>query len=133
MKVLVDTSCWIQAFRNQDSFEASVIGTLLKEDSAVTSSLIVAELLQGVKTSKETLFLKRHFDVIPTLSGIDNLGIHAGELGHHLKKRGYEIGILDLVLAVLALKHKVFVYSLDKHFKVIAKFISIKLFVPMKH
>ena len=133
MKVLIDTSCWIQTFRNPNSFEAQVIGALLKENAVVTSSLIIAELLQGAKGSKEKLFLENEFNVIPILEGIDRLGLKIGELGLNLRKNGYNLALVDLALSALAIEHKVLIYSLDSHFLLITKHSSLQLFTPLKH
>ena len=111
MKVLIDTSCWIQTFRNPNSFEAQVIGALLKENAVVTSSLIIAELLQGAKGSKEKLFLENEFNVIPILEGIDRLGLKIGELGLNLRKNGYN---LALEIAHIYLEDKTPEKSLDR-------------------
>lgn len=133
MKVLVDTSCWIQAFQNQTSFEAQVIATLLEENIVVTSSLVLAELLRGANNSKELSFLKNEFKAIPLISGIDELGAKIGELGFRLRKQGYTLATFDLTLAVLALSNQAHVYSLDRHFKLIARHSPLKLFEPLKH
>ena len=132
MKVLVDTSCWIAAFRNKESFEASIIESLLKEDRAVISSLVLSELLQGAHTQHEFQILENSLKTIPLIKGIDELSTQVGRLSYHLKKKGFQIATLDIVLAALAIHHRIALYTLDKHFKWISKHSSLVLFEPMK-
>lgn len=133
MKVLVDTSCWIQAFRYKDSFEASVLEKLLGDNDIVTSSLIIAELIRGARGKKEILFIKDHFLHFPLISGIDQLGFKIGNLGFKLQKKGITISTVDLILCMLALENNLFLYSLDQHFDMVAQEVSLNLFKPLKH
>lgn len=133
MKVLVDTSCWIEAFRRRESFESTVVESLIREDVIVTSSLVIAELLRGARGDKEIRFIKEEFSEIPTIKGLDQLGIKIGQLGFKLKKGGYTIATLDLALSTLAIENDLLLYSLDHHFEMIAKQSSLKLFNPLKH
>ena len=133
MKVLVDTSCWIHAFRYAGSFEASVLEGLLDENQVVTSSLIIAELIRGAQRKKEKSFIRRDFLNIPLATGIDFLGIKIGDLGFKLRKKGITIPTIDLALCALAIENNLYLYSLDHHFKMIAKQSPLKLFKPLKH
>ena len=132
MSILVDTSCWIHAFRYQESFEANILAKLLQENEVVLSSLIIAELFMGARGKKEIQFLKGDFLKLPCITGVDTLGIQIGELGNRLKKKGITVSMVDLTLSVLAIKNHLFLYSLDQHFKLIAKHSSLKLFEPLK-
>jgi hypothetical protein len=133
MKVLVDTSCWIAAVRDPEGFEFSVIRSLVRENVVVTSSLIIAELLRGSKGNKEIRFMDEEFLEIPVVTGLDLLGVKIGYLGFRLKKRGYTIATIDLALSVLSIENHLLLYSLDRHFEMIAKQSPLKLFKPLKH
>ena len=133
MKILVDTSLWIHAFRYKNSFEASILETLLRENVVVTSSLVLSELFIGSRSKQEIAFLIDEFSVVPVLTGLDGLGIEVGKLGFLLRKRGYLIPIVDLSLTMLAIKHNAHVYTLDKHFSWISKCSPLILFEPSRH
>jgi len=52
--VIVDTSAWIPFFNQPESAEKRAIDTLIDADRAVMVGVVLAELLQGCRTSKES-------------------------------------------------------------------------------
>ena len=125
-KVLVDTSAWIEFFRKREPYY-SAIGNWMDEDSICCTGLIVAELLQGVKTEKEFGAIKDFLQVFEFLKENKELWEKAGELSFNLGRKGYNVGLSDCYIAVAALENDAWILTLDKHFHLIKNIIAINL------
>lgn len=115
-KVLVDTSAWIEFFRHPHSTPAAVVENLLDRDSVCTTGVIVAELLQGTQSPKESATLIARFQPIDRLEVTFDLFVAAGELASALRRRGAILPLTDLIVAVVAHANGCSVYTLDSHF-----------------
>ena len=52
-KVLFDTSVWIEYFKNNNMYVTNLIDSLLLKDCVYINGIIIAELIQELKTNKE--------------------------------------------------------------------------------
>lgn len=114
MKVLVDSSVWIDFFRRRNNVNR--LPTLLAEDLAVTNPLILAEIIPALelKNEKETVRLLRNFDVFaldPDWDDVIRLQVK------FVKRHGYYIGIPDLLIVQNALQNDLPIYSFDSDVK----------------
>ncbi|MCL4479794.1 MAG: PIN domain-containing protein [Deltaproteobacteria bacterium] len=125
-KVLVDTSAWIEFFRKQDPYYTT-ISDWMDEDTICCTGLIVAELLQGVKTEKEFGAIKDFLQVFDFLKEHKELWEKAGELSFNLGRKGYTIGLSDCYIAAAALENDAWILTLDKHFHLIKNAVDIHL------
>ncbi len=124
MSVLVDTSVWVEYFRNGDSPEK--IDFFIDENIVVTNELILAELTPFLKIRNQRKLIK-------LLHNINKLPININwsELvGYQYKclKKGLNgVGIPDLIIAQNAKQNHCEIYSLDNHFKMLKNIINIKI------
>jgi len=114
--VVIDTSMWIEYLKGSAPY-ASVVERLVLEDRAVTTGLILAELLQGVKGEREAQVIIEVFSGLPTLEITTELWRIAGQLGCAMRRKGVTIPMTDIALAALAQSHQLLICSLDKHFE----------------
>ncbi|OQW38643.1 MAG: hypothetical protein A4S08_00080 [Proteobacteria bacterium SG_bin4] len=125
MAVLVDTSVWINYFRSGQQF--TELNYLIDENIIVINDLILAELIPFLK-------LKRQMRVIELLCEIKRLPLQIdwGDIIESqwqcLKAGSNGIGIPDLIIAQNAKANHCEVFSLDKHFQMLAQAINIKLY-----
>lgn len=103
MKVLVDTSAWVEFLNGTASPETRAVDRLLAgEEDVCTCGLVVAEVFQGIKREKEELesfFRKMTF---LEAKGIETY-LAAADLHRALRRRGVTIrSTIDCFLAVLA-------------------------------
>ena len=103
MKVLVDTSAWVEFLNGTGSPEAVAVDRLLAgEDDVCTCGIVVAEVLQGIRREREALeefFRKMTLLEAPGLSTY----LKAAELYRTLRRRGVAVrSTIDCLIAVLA-------------------------------
>ena len=124
MEVLVDSSVWIDYFR--DGINSHDLDFLIDENLIVTNDLILTELIPYLK-------IKRQLKVIALLKEVKRLplDIQWNEIIDFqvkcLKSGANRIGIPDLIIAQNARQHQYTVYSLDKHFRLLHKVLKVRL------
>ena len=115
-RILVDTSVWIEYFRNNPDI-TGIIDTELSNNNICTTGPIITELLQGVKTEKELKLLSDHVDALSYLECGINDWKKAGQISFMLRKSGHTVPVSDVIIAVVAINNGAYVYTLDNHFK----------------
>jgi len=115
-KIIVDTSIWIEYFRNNEKY-APLIDDNLNLENIVITRLIISELLHGVKSSKEYDMLSSSIVAVPYIESICEDWINTGKILYDLKKKGISIPLTDVLIASIALRSNASVFTLDKNFK----------------
>ena len=128
--VLIDSSVWIDFFNKPDSVTANEVRGLLRNGLVVTNKIIIAEVLSGAMNRKEYNILKQHFGTLDIYPIDDNDFDQIIELNYLSIRKGYKMPITDWIIAINANKNDSAIFSFDKHFKSIKKFIDIMLYIP---
>jgi hypothetical protein len=115
--VIVDTSVWVQAFRAPNSSERQEVDRLLARDEAAMVGVVLAEVLQGARDPQEFEALRLRLTALPYLSESVQTWVQAGTISYQLRQRGLGVGLVDLLIAALALEHDASVYTRDEHFQ----------------
>ena len=115
MKTIVDTSVWIEYFKNQGTLAASIDKDLLAGNIYMAGP-VISELLQGAKTEKDFRALKNSIDGVPSIETRLSDWQLAGELGFKLRKKGVTIPITDCLIGAIALNNDAAVMTFDRHF-----------------
>jgi predicted nucleic acid-binding protein len=125
MSVLIDSSVWIEYFRNGNNYKK--VDFLIDENLVVTNDLILAELTPFLRIRKQN-------DLVGLLHNISRLRIDINwdqiiDLQHLCIQNGLNgVGIPDLIIVQNAMQNTVKIYSLDKHFLSMAAFMDLKVF-----
>ncbi len=114
--VLIDTSAWIDFFRGKQSPVTDAVQLALQLGLARLCGPVKAELLQGVKTKKEKQQLGIMFDAVENLDTHEPDWEAAGNNLLTLRESGITLPLTDALIAVIAIRHKVQVLTLDQHF-----------------
>jgi predicted nucleic acid-binding protein len=117
-KVLVDTSAWIEFFKKKEPWYGVVSG-LMDDKRVCCAGIILAELIQGVRSEKEMDVLRDFRHVFAFLDESVDHWQAAGELSHALLRKGKSVGLSDCYLAAAAKASRIQVLTLDKHFEMI--------------
>lgn len=125
MSVLVDSSVWIEYFRNAE--HSDVLEMLIEENLVVTNELILAELIPALQIRKlrELITLLREIKRQPMninwneIIKMQTLCLNNGNNG---------VGIPDLIIAQNSIQGGLRLLSNDRHFFLISKFLSLDIY-----
>ncbi len=118
--VLVDSSVWIDYFRGTRIIKISDLEALIDNNQICINDLILAEILPILYHQKETT-------LISILKSIRNIQLEIDwggiiELQRINLKNGInKVGVPDLIIVQNVLQNNVRLYSVDKHFQIMAK------------
>ena len=126
MSVLVDTSIWIEYFKNGD--HAEKLEYLIDENLIVINDLILAEMVPYLKVRNQRKLIELLRSIRKLLLSIDWDQIIEFQF-KCLRNSLNGIGIPDLILAQNAKQHSCEIYSLDNHFELMTDILNLKLLV----
>ena len=124
MSVLVDTSIWLDYFR--DGNDSIQMDFLIDENLLVTNDLILAELIPFLKVRNETR-------VINILYNINRLEMFINwneiiDYQYKCLRNGLNgVGIPDLLIAQNASQNGCKIYTLDNHFYLMKDILSLQI------
>ncbi len=124
-RILVDTSVWISFFKGDENVRPLM--AMIESNLISTNELIMAELIPSLKQRKENplINLLRHVEM-------QNLDINWDEVismqTENLCNGINRVGLPDLIIAQNAIQNESLLFSLDKHFFLMAKITLLKLY-----
>ena len=125
MKVLVDTSVWIDYFRGADN--SKNLDLLIDDNIIVTNEIVLAELVPYLKIKKQ----KKVIDLLHEIQKTP-LDINWKEITEFqvkcLENGANGVGIPDLIIAQNAKQNGSSIYSLDKHFRLLNQVLKVDLY-----
>lgn len=113
MKILIDTSVWIEYFRGNDAVFA-VLFDHIEAGRVYALGCVFAELLQGARSQKEAKLLQDYFENLPKLPENSDLWLNAGKYAFEHKLTAKGVGIIDVAQIVAAKRHGLKMWTLDK-------------------
>ncbi|RZD17521.1 MAG: PIN domain nuclease [Candidatus Acididesulfobacter diazotrophicus] len=126
-RILIDTSAWIDYFKGQNGQTMNLMDVVLSKNDIYVPKVVIAELLQGCKSEKETSFIEGFLDTFFIIDNSPDTWIKAGRLSFLMKRHGKTVNLTDCYISVIAQENNCIILTLDKHFKDIKKFLEIKL------
>lgn len=117
MRVLVDTSVWVDFFNEFPSSEAQLLERLIEgEIQLVTCGVVIAEFFQGIRREETRPDLEQQFRLMPLLHPREpETYFAAAELFRDLRARGVTIrSTNDCLIALLAEEHDVLLLAKDR-------------------
>lgn len=127
--ILVDTTVWIDLFRNRETREVVTLTALLEEGEDIcTCGVIVTEVLQGIRDDREHARTRRALEVLISLPMTHETFVRAAEIYRDLRKRGLTIrNSIDCMIAAVAIEHDVALLHNDKDYSTIATLGALKI------
>ena len=116
--VLLDTSIWIDALRGKTPNIVALTQGLLNDDRALTCGPVIFEIKRGLRSPERKKILPL-FDALIRLSFDEAMWNAAGDLDASLRKKGVTIPPMDVLIAQICLHHKVALFTLDEHFRLV--------------
>lgn len=112
---MVDTSVWIEYFKNKEEI-SSIVDDLIDKDLICVTGPVIAELIQGVKTEKELKLLNMYIDAIPYEPCKNDDWVNAGVISYNLRKKGMTIPLTDMLIAAVSIRCGARIFTFDRHF-----------------
>ncbi len=116
-EIIADTCVWIEFFRNSESELTFQLKGHIKKRNVLMTGMVLAEILQGIKTKKEAGIVKESLKKLPYLEMTRDAWEKAGELSRDLRRKGTTIPLSDLIIASIAILGGYAVLTIDPHFQ----------------
>lgn len=120
--VLVDTSVWIDVFRDSTGRRRTALRRVLADEPVVLTRFHQLELLQGSRDEREWGLLKDYLDTQEYLEAESSTWPEAARIYFDLRRAGSTVRTpIDCCIAQLALEHGALLLHRDRDFEVIAR------------
>lgn len=126
-KVLIDTSIWIDYFKNKNLSISRRVDDILSTADVYVPRIVIAELIHGAKSYKEISVIEEFIGAFNIVDQRQDTWIRAGKLSNSLKKKGITLNLTDCYIALIASENYCRIFTLDEHFKNIKKILNIEL------
>ena len=111
--ILIDTSVWIEFFKQKQPFKATV-QTLLKSQMALSIEPVFAELLYGVRMQKEKDIIQSYWQILPRAEFGQDSMIKAANYASSQRFLQSGIGLMDAIIIQSVIEGKYMLWTLDK-------------------
>ncbi|MBS1813359.1 MAG: PIN domain nuclease [Acidobacteria bacterium] len=125
--ILVDTSVWIDYFRDAETPEAQYLEFLLGRNVVGLVDLVLCELLRGVKTDAQARFMLSELKhAIPHQVSGTELAIKAAENFRTLRVHGFTIrSTIDCLIATYCIENEHTLLHRDRDFDAFEKHLGL--------
>ncbi len=119
--ILVDTSIWIDVFRDASGGKGRRLQDALGDDEVALCRFCQLELLQGSRNEREWSLLKSYLDFQDYLEASAATWEAAARIYFDLRRVGRTVrSPIDCCIAQLSLDHDIMLFHRDRDFEVIA-------------
>ena len=124
-KCLIDTTVWVLYFQGEKDIEDKVRSIIL-EDKAATTEIIILEILRGARSQKEYDQLKDDLKALHLLRLNEAIWERSHQMGFKLRKAGINVPLTDILIAAMASYYQCSLIHRDKYFPLMSKLIVLK-------
>lgn len=129
IKVVIDTSAWIEAFRPGCAPElADLVKRLIGSGSVLLPGIVKAELLRGAKTRIEFNRLKDMLEGLTYVPLSESFWDELADFSFTLFRKGVTVPLVDTAIALATIQNDAPLLHRDRHFDMIAAATALKLF-----
>src|SRR5512136_2382335 len=94
-RILIDTSVWIEYFRNKSSTLSNKVDEILSRKEVYVPKIVIAELIQGAKSEREVSIIRDFLEAFSIIDQTEDTWFKAGDLSFNLKKKGKMVNLTD--------------------------------------
>jgi len=127
--ILADTSAWVEFLRRTESETHVVMRVALRDRQVATTPAVVMEVLAGPTSEQVALTLRRAL-VACRMLPVEGPGDfeEAAALYRACSRGGASVrGVVDCLIAAVAIRHEIPVLASDRDFEVIARHSRLRL------
>ena len=121
MQVLIDTSVWVEYFRERNRTLCDRVEQLIIEERACCNGVVLGELLYGARGPREAEEIRKAMLSLSVLVDVPGVFAEAGQMGADLRRTGVTVPLTDCVLAAQARRAGLTVLTADGHFTPLAE------------
>ena len=128
--VIIDTSAWIEYFRNGDQRTVQIVDYCLDNDFAGIGDLIYCEIIQGIKRAKIRRELSTFLLALPKfdMGGFD-IAEKTAYNYRFLRSKGITIRkTIDVIIATFCIENNFELIHFDRDFDAMEKELELKIF-----
>lgn len=131
MKILIDTSVWIDFFKGVNSRENQVLKRFITErEDLFLAPIILQEILQGIRDDKRYVTIKDHLLLFRFVESSLPTHVLAADIYRGLRKNGLPVrSPVDCLIAALTIENDLSLLHHDRDFDQIAKHYPLKLVI----
>ena len=127
--IVVDTSVWVEVFRNGKGPEANHLRLLLDHDEVCLAIVVRLEILSGAGR-RDRARLSRLLAALPVFYPTEDTWATIGSWIERAAGAGHRFGIADLLIAAIAAENGAVIWSLDSGFVRLSRLGVVSLHVP---
>ena len=123
MRILIDTSVWIDFFRGRPTPQVAQLKTIVGRHEVVIGDLILAELLQGIRYQSDLSRIEAKlaaFEVVPLVG--ESVARQSATNYRLLRRQGFTVRkTIDCLIATWCIRHGVPLLHADRDFRPFAQ------------
>lgn len=121
MTVLIDTSVWINIFRDKTGEIARTVRSIVSDDEIALTRFNQLELLQGTSGERDWRLLSDYLEGQDYLEANIDTWRKAARIFYELRRRGRTVrSTIDCCIAQIAIEHRALLLHEDRDFERIA-------------
>lgn len=119
MKVLVDSTVWVDFFRGKETLQTEKLARCIgNDDDVCICGFILTEVLQGIRDEKEHLAVKQHFENLLYLEADRSTFELGASIYRELRRKGSTIrNSMDCLIAAIVLQQGVHFLENDRDYE----------------
>lgn len=127
--IVVDSSVWIDAFRNAITPQTALLRRLIGNKGLMVGDLIVTEVLQGIDSEAEFRLVLAKFQALPMIViGSDVVAVEAAQNYRRLRNRGITVRkTIDTLIATRCIMDGHELLHSDRDFDPFAEHLGLRL------
>jgi predicted nucleic acid-binding protein len=128
--VLVDTTVWIDFFADRNEPHVSILQKLIEDEEDLSlCGVILAEVLQGIRSDKDFTKTKEYLDDLIFLPMRHTTFLQAAKIYRSLRKKGITIRKpVDCMIASVAIEFDIHLLHNDRDFDHMANHMKLKIY-----
>jgi len=111
--ILIDTTVWIEYFRQRDIFVEAIRPLLLSQE-IITIEPVFSELLYGVRNSRERKIIESYWNILPRIEYGESSMLGAAIFANDNDFYKLEIGLIDAIIIESVQSGNYLLWTLDK-------------------
>lgn len=111
--IIIDTNIWIEFFKGNEQYTEQV-GMLIENKLVLAIEPIFAELLYGVRSSKDKKMVLNYWNILRKIELPNNFLIDTAQYSNDNKFYENGIGLMDASIIKAAKDNNCLIYTLDK-------------------